>query len=62
MLETKEPVMKKNRQFRVYVKDKFEAIFDTIHEARVCRKALQRLNYENIVIQVTDSDVNPYEK
>ena len=54
--------MKKNRRFKVYVQDKFEAIFDTIHEARVCRKALNRLNYENIVIQVTDDDVNPYDK
>lgn len=48
--------------FRVHVEDKFEAFYDTIEKARECRKALQMLNYENIVITVTDEDVNPYEK
>ena len=50
------------KKFRVYVEGKFEAIYDTIDKARECRRALQSLNYENIVISVGDDDVNPYEK
>ena len=45
------------RRFRVFVKDKFEAIFDTIDKARECRRALQSLKYENIIIRVEDQDV-----
>lgn len=45
------------RRFRVFVKDKFEAIYDTIDKARECRKALQSLKYENIIIKVEDVDV-----
>jgi hypothetical protein len=45
------------RRFRVYVKDKFEAIYDTIEKARECRRALQSLKYENIIIKVEDVDV-----
>ncbi len=44
------------RRFRVYVKDKFEAMYDTIEKARECRKALQSLKYENIIITVTNED------
>lgn len=45
------------RRFRVFVKDKFEAIYDTIEKARECRRALQSLKYENIIIKVEDVDV-----
>jgi len=45
------------RKFKVYVKDKFEAVYDTIEKARECRRALQSLKYENIIIRVTESDV-----
>ena len=45
------------RRFRVFVKDKFEAIYDTIDKARECRRALQSLKYENIIIKVEDQDV-----
>lgn len=45
------------RRFRVFVKDKFEAIYDTIDKARECRRALQSLKYENIIIRVEDVDV-----
>ena len=45
------------RRFRVFVKDRFEAIYDTIEKARECRKALQSLKYENIIIRVEDQDV-----
>jgi hypothetical protein len=45
------------RRFRVFVKDKFEAIYDTIDKARECRRALQSLKYENIIIKVEDVDV-----
>ena len=45
------------RKFKVYVKDKFEAVYDTIEKARECRRALQSLKYENIVIRVTEGDV-----
>jgi len=45
------------RRFRVFVKDKFEAIYDTIDKARECRRALQSLKYENIIIKVEDIDV-----
>lgn len=62
MLKIKEPVMKKKFRFRVHVKDRFEAYYDTIKKARDCRKALESLDYENIIITVEDIDVNPYEK
>lgn len=45
------------RRFRVFVKDKFEAIYDTIDKARECRRALQSLKFENIIIKVEDVDV-----
>ena len=45
------------RKFRVFVKDKFNAIFDTIEKARECRAALKELNYQNIIIQVTEEDM-----
>ena len=45
------------KRFRVFVKDKFEAIFDTIDQARACRNALRRLKYEDIIIKVEDIDV-----
>lgn len=45
------------RRFRVFVKDKFEAIYDTIDKARECRRALQSLKYEDIIIRVEDVDV-----
>jgi hypothetical protein len=45
------------RRFRVFVKDRFEAIYDTIEKARECRRALQSLKYENIIIRVEDVDV-----
>lgn len=45
------------RRFRVFVKDKFEAIYDTIEKARECRRALQSLKYENIIIKVEDVDL-----
>ena len=45
------------RRFRVFVKDKFEAIYDTIDKARECRRALQSLKYEDIIIRVEDQDV-----
>ena len=48
--------------FKVHVEGKFEAFYDTIEKARACRKALQTLDYENIIITVTDEDINPYEK
>lgn len=60
MFKIKEPIMKK--KFRVYVEGKFEAVYDTIEKARECRRALQSLKYENIIISVGDDDVNPYEK
>lgn len=45
------------RKFRVFVKDRFNAIFDTIEKARECRRALKELNYKNIVIRVTEEDL-----
>ena len=45
------------RKFRVLVKDNFNAIFDTIEKARECRAALKELNYQNIIIQVTEEDL-----
>lgn len=45
------------RRFRVFVKDKFEAIYDTIDKARECRRALQSLKYEDIIIRVEDVGV-----
>ena len=45
------------RRFRVFVKDKFEALYDTIDKARECRRALQSLKFENIIIKVEDVDV-----
>ena len=49
------------RKFRVYVEDRFEAIFDTIEKARECRRALQSLKYNNIVISITEEDIDPRE-
>ena len=48
--------------FKLHVEGKFESFFDTIEKAIACRKALQTLDYENIIITVTDEDINPYEK
>lgn len=62
MFKIKEPVMKRNFRFKVHVKDRFEAYYDTIKKARDCRKALESLDYENIIITIEDVDVNPYEK
>jgi len=45
------------RRFRVYVTGKFNAIFDSIEKARECRKALQSLNFDNIVISVEEEDL-----
>jgi len=45
------------RRFRVFVKDRFEAIYDTIEKARECRRALESLKYENIIIRVEDVDL-----
>lgn len=53
---------KMKKSFRVHVKDSFDAVFDTIEQARACRKALKRLDYKNIIISVTTEDVNPYKK
>jgi len=47
------------RKFRVFVKDKFDVVFDTIEKARECRKALRQLKYENISIIVTQEDIDP---
>ena len=54
--------MKNVKRFRVHVAGKFEAFYDTLEKARECRKALLQLKYENIIISVSDADVNPYEK
>ena len=40
-------------KFRVFVKDKFDVVFDTIEKARECRKALRQLKYEGIEIIIT---------
>jgi len=45
------------RRFRVFVEGKFNAIFDSIDKARECRKALQSLNFDNIVIRVEEEDL-----
>jgi hypothetical protein len=45
------------RKFRVFVEGKFNAIFDSIEKARECRKALQSLNFDNIVIRVEEEDL-----
>jgi hypothetical protein len=45
------------KKFRVFVAGKFNAIFDSIEKARECRKALQSLNFENIVISVEEEDL-----
>lgn len=50
------------RLFKVYVKGKFEAIFDTIDKARECRRALKSLKYKDISIIVMEDDINPYKK
>lgn len=50
------------RKFRVYVKDKFDVVFDTIEKARDCRKSLQQLKYQDIQIIISDEEVNPYNK
>lgn len=44
------------KRFKVYVKGKFEAMFDTIDKARECRRALQSLKYKNIIISVLQED------
>lgn len=54
--------MKNTKRFRVHVAGKFEAFYDTIEKARECRKALLQLKYEDIVISIDDTDVNPYKK
>jgi len=46
-------------KFRVFVKDKFDVVFDTIEKARECRKALRQLKYEKIHIIVTQEDIDP---
>ena len=46
-------------KFRVFVKDKFDVVFDTIEKARECRRALQQLKYEGIEIIVTQEDIDP---
>ena len=46
-------------KFRVFVKDKFDVVFDTIEKARECRKALKQLKYEGIEIIVTQEDLDP---
>ena len=45
------------RKFRVFVEGRFNAIFDSIEKARECRKALQSLNFDNIVIRIEQEDV-----
>ena len=45
-------------KFRVFVKDKFDVVFDTIEKARDCRKALTQLKYTGIEIIVTE-DIDP---
>ena len=45
------------KKFRVFVKDNFSAVFDTIEKARECRAALKELNYDNIIIQVSEEDL-----
>ena len=46
-------------KFRVFVKDKFDVVFDTIEKARDCRKALKQLKYTGIEIIVTQEDIDP---
>lgn len=46
-------------KFRVFVKDKFDVVFDTIEKARECRKALHQLKYEGIEIIITQEDIDP---
>ncbi len=46
-------------KFRVFVKDKFDVVFDTIEKARDCRRALQQLKYKGIEIIVTQEDIDP---
>ena len=53
---TREKAMNK---FRVFVKDKFDVVFDTIEKARECRKALKQLKYKGIEIIVTQEDIDP---
>ena len=56
ILQIKTTIMNK---FRVFVKDKFDVVFDTIEKARECRKALKQLKYEGIEIIVTQEDIDP---
>ena len=46
-------------KFRVFVKGKFDVVFDTIEKARDCRKALKQLKYKGIEIIVTQEDIDP---
>ena len=46
-------------KFRVFVKDKFDVVFDTIEKARECRRALKQLKYKGIEIIVTQEDIDP---
>ena len=46
-------------KFRVFVKDKFDVVFDTIAKARDCRRALKHLKYKGIEIMVTQEDIDP---
>ena len=47
------------KKFRVFVKGKFDVVFDTIEKARDCRRALQQLKYEGIEIIITKEDIDP---
>jgi hypothetical protein len=53
-------------KFRVFVKDKFDVVFDNVYpyvqsieKARECRKALRQLKYEGIEIIITQEDIDP---
>ena len=46
-------------KFRVFVKDKFDVVFDTIEKARECRRALKQLKYTGIEIIITQEDIDP---
>ena len=46
-------------KFRVFVKDKFDVVFDTIEKARECRRALHQIKYTGIEIIITQEDIDP---
>ena len=46
-------------KFRVFVKDKFDVVFDTMDKARECRRALHQLKYTDIEIIITQEDIDP---